>query len=271
MRQLIFILISWLLAICSPILAQNNGLAYIENASYLLKINSRESAYMLLWRNSQKLPDSLRTGQQLFFEGSVYASKNQINQMAAYYKKAAHKDPTLQGMIGYDFLSNFHDPTTALRYFEAFDARTPNFDDISANDPISYRKGLAYAMLNNHVEALRQFDKGLGAIEVKHGAEWVNYRFFVARAISYLELKQPEPALADLAKALKNYDRSAIARFYQGVAYQQMGRIAEAKVAYDDARFRMQYIRYQQGDYNEGLIYDLYEGQIDDALKTLKP
>ncbi len=237
----------------------------------MLKLNSAQSAYMFDWRSSQKLPDSLRTGQQLFFEGSVHNSKNELNQMAGYYEKAAQKDPTLQGMIGYDFLSNFHDPVTALRYFEAYDARTPNFDDISANDPISYRKGLAYAMIGNHAEAVRQFDKGLGAIEVKHGAEWVNYRFFVARAISYLALKQPECALDDLAKAIKNYDRSAIARFYQGEAYQQMGRIAEAKVAYDDARFRMQYIRYQRGDYNEGLIYDLHEGQIDDALKALKP
>jgi tetratricopeptide (TPR) repeat protein len=237
----------------------------------MLKLNSAESAYMFEWRNSQKLPDSLRTGQQLFFEGSVYQSKNKLDRAVAYYEKAAQKDPTMQGMIGYDFLNQLHDPVTALRYFEAYDARTPNFDDISANDPISYRKGLAYAMLGNHAEALQQFDKGLGAIEQKHGAEWVNYRFFVSRAVSYLALKQPDCALDDLAKALKNYDRSAIARFYQGVAYQQMGRIAEAKVAYDDARFRMQYLRYQQGNYNEGLIYDLYEGQIDDALNSLKP
>lgn len=101
--------------------------------------------------------------------------------------------------------------------------------------------------------------------------KWVNYRFFVLRAVSYRVLKQPEPTLLDLAKALKNYDRSAIARFCQSAAYQQMGRTAEAKVAYDDAKFRMQYIRYQQGDYNEGLIYDLYEGQIEDALSALKP
>ena len=238
----------------------------------MLKLNSAESAYMLEWRSSQKLPDSLRTGEQLQFQGSVYGSGNQLDKMVYYYERAAQKDPKMQGMTGYNFLNELRDPVMALRWFEAFDARTPSFDDISANDPISYRKGLAYAMLGNHTEAVQQFDKGIGGIEQKHGAEWVNYRFFVARAISHLALKQPDCALDDLAKALKNYDRSAIARFYQGAAYQQMGRLAEATEAYNDTRFRMQYIRYQQqGQYNEGLMYDLYEGQIDDALNALKP
>lgn len=271
MRQLIFVVIIGLSGIYQPVVAQTDGSSYLESFAGMLKLNSAESAYMLEWRNSQKVPDSLRTGQQLQFQGSVHSSKNELNQAVYYYQKAAQKDPTLQGMIGYTFLNVFHDPVTALRYFDIFDARTPNFDDISANDPISYRKGLAHAMLGNHAEAVRQFDKGIGGIEEKHGAEWVNYRFFVARAISHLALKQPDCALDDLAKALKNYDRSAIARFYQAEAYVQMGRVAEAKVAYDDAKFRMQYIRYQQGDYNEGLIYDLYEGQIDDAVKALKP
>lgn len=85
----------------------------------MLKLNSAEWGYMLERRNSQKLPDSLRTGDQLQFPGSGYGSRNQLGKMVYYYERTAQKDPKMRGMTGYNFLSELHDPATALRWFEA--------------------------------------------------------------------------------------------------------------------------------------------------------
>ncbi len=260
----------WLLT-CSVAGFAQDSTTYLDGCRWMLELNSEKHAWQHKWKKSLSKPDSLCDADELFYLGSIFKAKGQLGQAVTYYEKTAQKDPTMQGMVGFELLTGFRDSDAALRYFERFDARTPNFDDISANDPISFRKGLAYAMLGNHAEAVRQFDKAIGGIEGKHGAEWVNYKFYVTRAVSLLALNQPETALTDLAKALKNYDRSAIARFYQGQAYQQLCRLLEAKEAFQDALLRLQVIRYQHEDYNEGLIYNLYEGQIDDALKALKP
>lgn len=182
----------------------------------------------------------------------------------------AAREPKQSGSLGFAFLNQWYDYPRAIQYFDMYDALTPNFEDVFANNPVSYLRGLAYQKMNSHERAIEQMSCGIDAIAVKHGSEWVNYRYFINRAVSYLALQQPEKALADLDKAIQNFNRSPMANYYRGQALRQLNRCAEAKLAFLDASFFLKALRVERRTEQEDDYNPVCEEQIDAALAELK-
>ena len=113
-------------------------------------------------------------------------------------------------------------------------------------------RGLAYRGLGDHKKAIDQFCIAIDSLAIKHGAEWVNYKQFVSRAVSYIATQQPEKALLDLDKATKNFNRSALVQYYRGRALLLLNRPTEARTAFQDASFFVKALRAERtGDYQE--------------------
>jgi tetratricopeptide (TPR) repeat protein len=114
---------------------------------------------------------------------------------------------------------------------------TPRFDDPIDDYSVGYLKGRALAGLGRWPEAIAAYDTAIDNRLQKHGADWVDYRYFVARAVARLAHQQPDKALADLDKALKNNPKSAMANYHRGCALLLLNRRTEAITAFRDARF----------------------------------
>jgi tetratricopeptide (TPR) repeat protein len=210
----------------------------------------------------------------LFQRAERYRYTREFNQAVPLYEKVVLLEPKRQGYVAYIYLAFLHDYARALHHFNAYDAQTPNFDDIEGNSPVSFYQGIIFLKTGEFSAAIDQFDKAIGYIEMKHGADWVNYRYYINRAMGFLAINQPEKALTDLDKALKNYRQSPLAYFYRGRALQQLGRAAEAKAAFMDAQFffranRADAIRVNQSLMPEDQYFPLHEPEIEEALAIL--
>lgn len=203
-------------------------------------------------------------GQQAFY----YLMRQEYEKGVALLEKSTELDPKQHRDAGRTYMMTFHDYPRALRHLNAFDALTPDFDDTDGMAPISYLKGLCYRNMGNHTEAVRQFSQGIDSLAAKHGSEWVNYKHYVSRAISYMAIDQSDKALADLDSAMKNStSESPLALYYKGNVYRRQGRTTDAKRAFEDARFFWQANRAkgisQPEDYNNPVT----EADIEEALK----
>ena len=208
------------------------------------------------------------TGKTMSQQASYYLMQRDYEKGVALLEKSTELDPKQHFAAGRTYLRNLQDYPRALRHFDAYDALTPDFDDTDGISPVSYLKGLCYRNMGNHAEAVSQFSKGIDSLAAKHGSEWVNYKQYVSRAISYLALGQTDKALADLDSAMKNStSESPLAFYFRGKAYQQQGRTTEAKRAFQEAQFFWQANRVkgisQPEDYNNPVT----EEDIDGALK----
>ncbi|MCX6214014.1 tetratricopeptide repeat protein [Spirosoma sp.] len=201
----------------------------------------------------------------------TYLAERNFEEATAWMEKMTSSYPKEHGFIGESYLSRLHDYPRALQHLQAYDALTASFDDMIGNNPVSYLLGLTYRSLGDHSKAINHFSIGIDSLSLKHGAEWVNYRHFVSRAVSYIATGQAEKALTDLNKAAKNYSRSALVAYHKGRAFQQLNRLAEARAAFQDASFFYKALRAERtGDYQEDNDNPVYEEEIDEALSQLK-
>lgn len=208
------------------------------------------------------------TGETMSQQATYYLMQHEYEKGIALLEKSTQFNPKQHRDAGWTYMMSFRDYPRALRHLDAFDALTPDFDDSDGIFPVSYLKGLCYRHMGNYGEAVRQFSKGIDSLAAKHGSEWVNYKQYVSRAVSYLAINQVDKALADLDSAMKNStSESPLAFYYRGKAYQQQGRITDAKRAFQDAQFFWQANRVkgisQPEDYNNPVT----EADIDEALK----
>ena len=208
------------------------------------------------------------TGETMSQQASYHFMLLDYEKGVALTEKSTELDPKQHRDAGRTYMMTLHDYPRALRHLEAFDALTPDFDDSDGIAPISYLKGLCYRNMGNHSEAVRQFSKGIDSLAAKHGSEWVNYKHYVSRSVSYLAISQPDKALADLDSAMKNStSESPLALYYKGKTLLQQGRTTGAKRAFQDAQFFWQANRVkgitQPEDYNNPVT----EGDIEEALK----
>lgn len=211
------------------------------------------------------------SGQHYRFKAVNYLWTTDYEQAYTWLEKTATQYPKEHGFVGEMYLRQLRDYPRALAHFDAYDALTPHFDDIVGYNPVSYLRGLAHRAMGNHEKAIDEFTQAIEPLAQKHGAEWVNYRHFISRAVSYLATNQPEKALADLEKALKNFNRSALAYYYRSQALIQLNRTAEAGTALQDASFFFKALRAERrGDYQEDDFNPIYEPVIDEALDHLK-
>lgn len=201
----------------------------------------------------------------------TYLAQQNFEEATAWMEKMASRFPKEHGFIGENYLSRLHDYPRALHHLQAYDALTASFDDMIGNNPVSYLLGLTYRSLGDHPKALYHFSVGIDSLATKHGEEWVNYRHFVSRAVSYIAINQAEKALVDLEKAAKNYSKSALVAYQKGRALQQLNRLTEARTAFQDASFFYKALRAERtGDYQEDDANPVYEEEIDEVLNELK-
>lgn len=264
-----------LLYLLLPIAAwAQDGERYLRSTAATLAMNRniRPFYYFAAKRGAQNQDTAKVTGITYRFKALDYVRQQNYEQAGEWFEKTATLFPKEHGPIGEFYMSLLCDYPRALRHLDAFDALTPSFDDMINNNPVSYLRGLTYRYMGDHLKALEQFMLSIEPLETKHGAEWVNYRHFVSRAISYLATGQADKALVDLDKAAKNFKRSALVQYYRGQAFVQLGRLTEARTAFQDASFFYKALRYERrGNYLEDNFNPLYESEIDDALANLKP
>ncbi|MGF7216792.1 tetratricopeptide (TPR) repeat protein [Spirosoma lacussanchae] len=262
-----------LLLLLPALVRAQTGEQALKSCASMLALNRTVPAlHFFAHKREQTRQDSLQAnGLASRFRGLWYIRQQDYEQAADWFEKTAARFPKEQGAIGEFYLSMLADPVRALHHLNAFDALTPTFDDHINHNPVSYLRGLAYRHLSDHDRALEQFSKAIDALEQKHGAEWVNYRQYVSRAVSYLATNRADKALADLDKANKNFGRSALVNYHRGRALQQLGRLTEARTAFQDALFFYRALRVERSHPLEDDFNPLYESDIDAALAALKP
>ncbi len=268
MNKLLFILLLPLTTF-----AQNGERYYLESSGWLMAQN-RATRFGFAYNTKRELArwDTMAvTAENYRFRAMNYVWQQEYEQAAAWFEKTTALFPKEHGAAGEFYLEFLKDPSRALHHLDAFDALTPTFDDVVNHNPVSYLRGLTFRYVGDHQKAIEQFSKAIDPLADKHGTEWVSYRHFIGRAVSYVAMNQPEKALIDLDKANKNYGQSALVQYYRGLALQQLGRVAEARTAFQDASF---FFKAHRANHYEGTQEDefnpLYEAQIDEALAVLK-
>jgi tetratricopeptide (TPR) repeat protein len=220
---------------------------------------------------AERLDTVPSTAHDYFYKALSFIKQHDYEQATTWLERMAAIYPKEQGQIGELYLSRLHNYSCALHYLDAYDALTPTFNDMVGNNPVSYLRGLVYRNLGDHCKAIEEFSIGIDRLEARHGAEWVNYRHFVSRAVSYLAVEQPEKALIDLDKASKIFKRSALIPYYRALALLQLCRLPEALTALQDASFFYKALRYERaGEYWEDDYNPLNEAGIENMLTQLK-
>ena len=265
--------IVYLLLLLSVSAFAQDGERFLKSCASMMATNrAPQSRFFFAERREKSRLDTLtRNAQNDRFRAINYLWQRDYEQADLWLEKTSVTYPKESGAIGELYLLELRDYQRALKHFDAYDALTPAFDDIVYNSPVSYFKGLAYQGLGDHQRAIEQFSAGIDSLVHKHGAEWVNYRHFISRAVSYIALQQPEKALTDLGFALKNFNRSALAQYQRGRALRQLNRTQEAQTAFQDASFFFKALRAERTiDFQEDDHNLLYEPDIDEALQNLK-
>lgn len=268
MKLLCFL--SVLLATTAP--AQDSNTIFKSIATRL--VNNRSVPRWFYYgtkREAARLDTLTATDQNFRSRAFNYVWQQDYEQAADWLEKMTTRYPKEHDTAGEIYLTTFRDYPRALRHFDAYDALTPAFDDIVGYNPVSYLKGLAWRGLGDHQKAIDQFSVAIDSLAIKHGAEWVSYKHFVSRAVSYVATKQPEKALADLDKAAKNFTRSALVQYHRGHALLLLNRTEEARTAFQDASFFVKALRAERtGDYLEDNFNPVYEAEVEEALTRLK-
>lgn len=259
---------SWLFLLLFPYagLAQD-GEQLLNGTVRLLRQNGQQKP--MLFVGSRRWQTQVDTSKDLRFRTLDYAFSQQYEQAVPLLERSAATNPKDNGQVGSIYLNFLHDYPRAIRHLDAYDALTPNFDDVYANNPVSYLRGIAYQKMGDHQKAIEQMSRGIDSIDLKHGSKWVNYRYFINRAVSYLATNQPEKALSDLDKAVENFTRSALAQYYRGRALLALNHRVEAKTAFQDAAFFLKALRVERGNYQEDDYNPVCEEEMHEALAEL--
>ncbi|MFD2932499.1 tetratricopeptide repeat protein [Spirosoma flavum] len=262
------------LSLLLPIAVQAQDGERILKACASMLANNRAPQPMPFFgirRENIRLDTMSASAQSYRHRAFTYLWQGNYEEAALWLEKTGDNYPREHGIIGEIYLSKLQDYPRALRHLDTYDALTPNFDDMISNNPISYLRGLTYRSIGNHTKAIEQFSIAIDSLSRKHGPEWVNYKHFVSRAVSYIATQQSEKAVDDLNKAAKNFTRSALIAYHRGRALLQLNRTTEARTAFEDASFFFKSLRAERtADYQEDEFNPVYEEEIDEALTHLK-
>ncbi len=260
------ILLLWF-GIAPVSLAQSGNEALTEIAMTLFWNHRTSHIFMgANAKQSMAILDTMAVTAEVLQQRAMF--ERDIEKAVVMLEKSTELDSKMHNTVGWSFLFAYRDYPRALRHLEAYDALTPNFDDTDVTSPVSYLKGLCYRSMGNHAEAVREFSKGIDSLAKKQGSEWVNYKHYVTRSISYLALNQSDKALADLDSAVKNSTSdSPLALYFKGKALLQQGRITDARRAFQDAQFFWQANRAKGISQPEDDTNLVTEEDIAEALK----
>lgn len=270
MKTLLLVMMIWVGSkLDSPAQSRTDaGDEQLGNVTMALMLNSRPD-HLLFGSNWQKqlsrFDTMAQTGENLHQRAMF---EHDTEKAIAMLEQCTQLDPKLHNTVGWSYLVEYRDFPRALHHLNAYDDLTPNFDDVDGMSPVSYLKGLCYRNMGNHVEAVRQFSKGIDSLAKKHGPEWVNYKHLVSRAVSYMALNQLGKALADLSAATENCTSdSPMILYFKGKLLQQQGQQIEARRIFQEAKFRWQANRVKGISQPEDDHNLVTESDLDDTLK----
>ncbi len=239
-----------------------------DSGSYWSESSRR--AYESYGLRAMMTKDSSKRSEVLTYRALGELKYGNYDRAFADYEAAVKLNPKKAGEIGWRYLFLFRDYARALTHLQAFDELTPNFDDPIDDYSVNYLKGRAYAGLGDHENALKAYTLTISQRAARLGMEWVDYRYLVARGVSYLAHKQATEALADFDMAIKNYPKSSMANYHRGRALEKLGRTEEAKIAYGDSRFFLVSNNSFERDYYYEQPDAAYEEDIEEAIQRLK-
>lgn len=228
-----------------------------------------ERLHTLITTRIDTTRDRVRKAEFLQYRALSSLKHGNYDQAFVDYEAASQLNPKSRGEAGWRYLFLLRDYARSLAHLNAFDSLTPNNDDPIDDYSVNYLKGRAYAGLYQYESAIIAYTTAIQNRETRHGPEWVDYRYLVARAVAYLAIRQPEKALPDLDQALKNSPKSAMAHYHRGNALQQLDRKAEAMDAFQNALFFLRAEPFER-DYYYEQPDAAYAGQIEKAIKSLK-
>lgn len=242
-----------------------------DNARYRTPATWEGSQRLRAWQSDTitATKDSVKRADWLTSRGLSPLKLGDYELAFADYEMAATLNPKSRGEIGWRYLFLLRDYPRALSHLNAFDALTSNYDDPIDDYSVNYLKGRALAGLHRYEEAVAAYTIAIDNRQNRHGSEWVDYRYWVARSVTYLALNQPGNALSDLDKALTNNPKSAMTLYHRGRALQQLNRIAEARDSFRNALFFVRSEPFER-DYYYEQPDGAYEGQIEVALNAFK-
>ena len=271
------LLVGLLLLFASLVAAQDrNAFTHLnqmltENARYRTPVTWEGSQRLRTWQSDTitATKDSVKRADWLTSRALSSLKLGDYDLAFADYEVAGQLNPKGRGEIGWRYLFLLRDYSRALAHLNAFDALTPNYDDPIDDYSVNYLKGRALAGLQQHEQATMAYSVAIDNRQNRHGPEWVDYRYWVARAVTYLALNQPENALSDLNKALTNNPKSAMTLYHRGRALQQLNRIAEARDSFQSALFFVRSEPFER-DYYYEQPDGAYEAQIEAMLNAIK-
>lgn len=242
-----------------------------DNACYKVPALWEGSERLRAWHSASILAtkDSVKKADGFMYRALSPLKIGDYNRAFADYEMAGRLNPKSRGQIGWRYLFLLRDYPRALAHLNAFDALTPNYDDPIDDYSVNYLKGRALTGLHQYQQAIVAYTIAIEGREKRHGPEWVDYRCWVARSVAYLALNQPENALSDLDKALKNCPKSAMALYHRGQALQQLNRTVEARDAWRDSLFFVRSEPFERDYYYEQPDAG-YERQIEALLNATK-
>jgi tetratricopeptide (TPR) repeat protein len=242
-----------------------------NNARYTTPVpwEGSQRLQTLIAAEMSKTKDSVKKAESLEYKALSSLKHGNYDQAFTDYELATQLNPKSRGRVGWRYLFFLRDYTRGLAHLNAFDALTPTQDDPIDDYSVNYLKGRAYAGLKKYEPAIVSYTIAIDNRETRYGSDWVDYRYFVARAVSFLASNQSEKALIDLDKALKNHPKSAMAHYHRGRALQQLARITEARDAFQNALFFVHFEPFER-DYYYEQPDAAYDDQIEVAIDALK-
>ncbi len=202
-----------------------------------------------------------------YYAISVQNTKNGNYSIAIPALEKAYKmNPEGAGpYYGWVLLYYYHDYEKSLNVLNIYDDSTPSFSDYPMGECIHYLKGLAYKQLENHEEAVKEFDLSIKNQIKENSEDWIDYQIFLNKGISLFHLKKYKEAIIELERTLKNYDKCSEAFYFIGLSNLKLdfNELACENLKKADILISQGYK--SSDDYVE-LFHEIYKQEVDSAF-----
>lgn len=202
---------------------------------------------------------------------SVQQTKNgNYHKAIEYLKKSISLDvKSNESYFGWLLLYYYRDYKNSLKHLNHFDSLTPNFIDAPVGENIHFLKGLCYYQLNQYNEALQEFSKNERFEIDRFGKRHCNSYIYFYKARCYDKMNDFVSAEQQYNNAIKQSHFATEANYYLGLSLMSQNK---NRVAKKHLSLALELINkgYKQQDIYVELFDEVYQSQIEGAIKTLK-
>jgi tetratricopeptide (TPR) repeat protein len=201
-----------------------------------------------------------------YHEISVQNTKNG-NYIAAIeaLEKSSAMSPEINGYYGWVLLYYYHDYEKALEKLNAYDARTPEFNDAAVGEDIHFLKGLAHMKLGHYKTAIQEFDINIKNITKNYGEKWTNPYCSFYKARCFEKLDEYKKADECYNQAIQLDTNCTEAYYFKALNLKRMKQMKTAKLNLNRS---LELIKkgYKQTDVYVELFDEIYVSDIEEAI-----